>query len=414
MIDHLRARRARPTLLCVGLVVSLLAGACSSDSDAGSDEPDVTTTTAGATTGPGDPGAVERVPGDDWTVEPPADHGMDAALLEEARRYAFADGRNTQGVVVVHQGAIVAEWYSEGADEESWAASWSVAKSFTSALVGIAIDEGKIPSVDEPMTTWYPEWADRGLGEVTLEDILHMAPGIEWNENYSPTATGTSDIIRMVLAEQDQLAYAASREPSGDEPGTVFNYSSGTTMLVSGVIEQATGMRADEYAKEKLFDPISAEKAEWWLDADDTTLTYCCLDTTSRGFARFGLLYLREGRWGDQQVVPESWVADSVEGSPAVPDLYGYQWWLNDFEGVPNDLFMANGHDGQYIYVIPSLDLVVVRNGTYAKFDGPPVADPILFDKYPSDNLSPGHGTAPPDEWDAAQFLGPIVDSLGD
>lgn len=389
--------------------MSVLLASCSSDSSDGTSS--TTTTVAQATTtAPSSDGSV----GPEWSVEDPADHDMSADELEKARTYAFAEDRNTQGVVVVHDGSIVAEWYADGADRDSWAASWSVAKSFTSSLIGIAIEEGKIPGVDEPMTTWYPEWADNGLDQVTLRDVLQMAPGIEWNEGYDLATIDTSDIIKLGLSEPDQLAYASSRPPSGDEPGTVFSYSSGTTMLLSGVIEQATGMSADEYAQSVLFDPIDMEKVEWWQDAAGNTLTYCCVDTPSRGFARFGQLYLNGGEWGGEQIVPQTWVDESVTGSPAAPDQYGYQWWLTDYEGVPEDTFAAIGHDGQYIYVIPSLDLVVVRNGTYAKFDGPPVAEPSLYGLYPPDDLVPGKGTKPPDEWNDSQFLSPIVASLGD
>ncbi len=405
-----RTARSRTGAVALTIVVSLLAASCSSDSDGGATaDPQVTTTVASATsTAPID------VPIDkDWSVEDPADHDMDVDKLEEARSYAFADGRNTQGVVVVHDGAIVSEWYADGADQDSWAASWSVAKSFSSALIGIAIDQGKIPSVDEPMTTWYPEWVDDERSQVTLRDVLQMAPGLEWDESYDPANMDTSDIIRIGFSERDQLAYAASRPPSGDEPGTVFSYSSGTSMLLSGVLEQATGMPADDYARTVLFDPIGMEKVEWWRDAEGQTLTYCCLDTPSRGYARFGQLFLNNGKWGDEQVVPVSWVADSITGSPAAPEQYGYQWWLADVDGVPSDLFFANGFDGQHIFVIPSLDLVVVRNGTYAKFDGPPIADPNLFGKYPPTNLIPGKGTMPPDDWDNSAFLAPIVESLG-
>ena len=406
-----RPSRVGPLVLAVAL--SLTAASCSSDSGgSATTDPAVTTTAAASVTTTTTAASGEGPVGTDWAVEDPADHGMAADKLEEARSYAFAEGRNTQGVVVVHNGAIVSEWYADGADQDSWAASWSVAKSFASSLIGIAIEEGKIPSVDEPMTTWYPEWANDERRQVTLRDVLQMAPGLAWNESYDPSDMGSSDIIKLGFSERDQLAYAASRPPSGDKPGTVFTYSSGTAMLLSGVIQQATGMPADEYARSVLFDPIGMDQVEWWQDAVGHTLTYCCLDTPSRGFARFGQLYLNKGTWGDEQIVPESWVADSVTGSPAAPDTYGYQWWLRDYEGVPKDTFAALGHDGQYIYVIPSLDLVVVRNGTYVKFDGPPVADPALFGKYPPDNLVAGKGTKPPNEWDDARFLAPVVASL--
>ncbi len=386
------------------LAGSLVLAACSSDDDASADPAVDTTTTTVAPTAEG--------PWDgDWPVEDPDDRSISDAALEEVRSYAFADGRNTQGMVIVHDGAIVAEWYADGADADSWGASWSVAKSFTSALIGIAVEEGKIPSLDEPMTTWYPEWADRGLGDVTLRDVLQMAPGLEWNENYDPGG-GTSDIIRMVLTEKDQLAYAETR-PRNAEAGTEFSYSSGTTMLLSGVLAQATGMPADEYAQEKLFGPLGMTKVDWWRDAAGHTLTYCCVDTTSRDFARFGQLYLDGGRWGDEQLVPEDYVEESVEGAPASEDFYGLQWWLDDVDGVPADLFSANGHDGQYIYVIPSLDLVVVRNSTYVKHDGPPIADPNLFTLYPSDGFIEGKGTLPPDEWDDSRILRPLAEDLG-
>ncbi|HEY8525888.1 MAG TPA: serine hydrolase [Acidimicrobiales bacterium] len=353
------------------------------------------------------------VPGEEWAVADPADHGMDPALLEQARDYAFTDGMNTQGVVVVHDGEIVAEWYAEGADQDSWAASWSVAKSFTSALIGIAIEDGLIAGVDEPMSTWIPEWEGTDRADITLRDVLQMSSGLAWVEDYAPSSAGQSDIIRLVTGEADQLAYAASR-PAANEPGEVWSYSSGDTMLLSAVIEEATGMSAAEYAEQELFEPLGMERVDWWQDAAGHTLTYCCLDTTSRGFARFGLLYARQGQWGDEQLVPEDWVEESLEPAPASDGAYGYQWWLDPVEGLPDDAFAAQGHDGQFIYVIPSLDLVVVRNGTYVKDPGPAVADPNLFEHYPPQGIVPGRGTINPErEWDAAEFLSPIVESLG-
>lgn len=408
--------RSLRRLVAVVAVAATLSS-CASDSDpasapattAAAKGTSTTTSTSVPDVAPGD-----VVPGADWAVVDPEDHGMDAATLAKAKDYAFADGKNTQGVVVVRGGEIVAEWYAPGEDEESWAASWSMAKSVNSALIGIAIDEGDIPSIDEPMTTYFPEWKADERSKITLRDVLEMSDGLKWNEDYEPDDLDASDVVQMVLKERDQLAYAASR-PVAVPPGTVFNYSSGTSMLLSGVLEQATGTSPADYAAEKLWDPIQVSKVAHWSDAEGHTLTYCCLDTTSRDFARFGLLYLHEGRWGTEQVVPGSWVADSLEGSRADPEAYGLQWWLEDVEGVPGDLFQALGHDDQYIYVIPSLDLVVVRNGSYTKYDGPTVADPNLFARYPSGDIVPGQGTAPAaDGWDSAEFLAPILASIED
>jgi CubicO group peptidase (beta-lactamase class C family) len=353
-------------------------------------------------------------PGAEWVVSTPEAHGMDAAKIEEAYDYAFVDGRNTQGVVIVRNGEIVSERYAPGEDADDWAASWSMAKSFTSAAIGIAIAEGKIPSVDVPMSDYYPEWKGTPKEAITLRHVLWMSSGLQFTESYAPATFEASDIIQMVVFQIDQLAYAAAR-PLAHQPGTRFNYSSGDTMLLAGVIQKATGMPADEYIREKLLDPIAMEKVEWWRDGAGHTLGYCCFDTTSRGYARFGQLYLQRGRWGGQQIVPESWVEESWTPSPAY-DGYGYQWWLDRSADPENpdrpEVFSARGHDGQFTYVIPELDLVVVRNGSYTKHPGAPVADPNLFGFYPPQNIVPGQGTAPPDRWEDWEFLGPIVDSI--
>lgn len=396
---------SRPVAL---LVVGVLVVGCTSDGEDAGDAADLssTTTTEAATTAePPEPDEV--VPGDEWVVSTPEEHGIDPAGLEAAREYAFAEGRNTQGLVVVHNGEIVGEWYADGAGPDSWAASWSMAKSFTSAVVGIAIEEGEIPGVDEPMSTYIPGWSGSDREPITIRDVLHMASGLEWNESYAGTA-GESNIVQMVTGEGDQLAYAAAR-PAAQPPGTVWNYSSGDSMLLSGVVEEATGKPLDEYATDVLLDPIGMQQVEWWRDVEGHTLGYCCFDTTSRDFARLGVLYARGGRWGDEQVVPEAWVEESLVPLDVSEGEYGYQWWLTDHDGLPTEMFAAQGHDGQYVYVIPSLDLVVVRNGTYVKDPGPPVADPTLFTKYPSDDIIPGRGTVPPESWDTAELLAPIV-----
>ena len=383
-------RDLRPRAALVGALVALLAAVL-------------------AVPAPSGAAPAQVVPGDEWQVDTPESHGIDPGLLDAARAYAFTPGRNTQGLVVVHEGAIVGEWYADGEGPDSWAASWSVAKSFTSALIGIAIAEGHISGVDAPMTTWFPEWAGTPKEAITLLDVLHMESGLAWVEDYNAAAVTSSDIITMLLLHLDQLAYAASR-PLEDPPGTDFSYSSGDTMLLSGVLERATGMPAHEYARTKLFDPLGIDQVEWWRDAEDHTLTFCCLDTTSRDFARFGLLYLLDGAWGGEQVVPASWVTDSVTDTANTSAGYGYQWWLSDGDGYVPPYFSARGHDGQYIYVIPSLDLVVVRNGLYDKSPCPPVADPNLLVYYPPQGIVPGAGTVGPQNgWSDGEVLRPIV-----
>jgi CubicO group peptidase (beta-lactamase class C family) len=234
-------------------------------------------------------------------------------------------------------------------------------------------------------------------------------------EDYDPSNIASSDVAEMVLdSEGSQLDIVLDNEMV-HEPGTEFHYSSGDTMLLSHVIEVATGQSAGDYAAEHLFGPLGVERAQWWEDKSGDTLTYCCLDMTAREFARFGQLFLEGGVLSGKRIVPERWVADSIKPSPSYVG-YGYQWWLtgNEYETVPEDTYSAIGHDGQYIHVIPSLNLVVVRHGLYWPHDGEAIADPSLFVVYPSDGLFPESGTAPPDSWSVPEFLAPIVDSVED
>ncbi len=338
---------------------------------------------------------------------------MSSAMLEGARTYAFQPGKNTQGVVVTRHGVLVAEWYEDGRDAKSYAGSWSMAKSFTSALVGIAIAEKRIPDVGVKLVDYYPQWAGSPRDQITLENTLHQSTGLEWDEDYVIEHASTSDVVHLVFTTDSPLEYVLSK-PLEFPPNTMFEYSSGNTLLMSGVIEKATGKRAGDYAQEKLFGKLDIEGAEWWRAKTGETLTYCCVDMTSRDFARFGLLYMQRGMWNGEQVVPAAWVDASVTAAPTY-EGYGYQWWLEGKTdpALPADLFAAEGHDGQFIYVIPSLELVVVRNGHYDKFDGPPIAEPQLFLRYPSDGLTPGGGTLPPDSWSHVEFLKPIIASIG-
>jgi CubicO group peptidase (beta-lactamase class C family) len=313
-------------------------------------------------------------------------------------------------VVVVRDGVIVAEWYENGRDAMSYATSWSVAKSFTSALIGIAIGDGLIDGVDARIADFFPDWRGTAKEAITLRHVLSMESGLQWDEDYAPD--DVSDVIRMIVAEHDHLVYAAARPPEVP-PGTRFSYSSGDSMLFSGVLEAVTGGRAGEYAREKLFDPIGMEPVDWWRDAAGHTATYCCLDTPTRQFAKFGLLYLRGGRWEDRQIVPADWVEASTTPH-GVWEGYGYQWWLTGLTNsdLPRDLYSARGHDGQYIYVVPSLDLVVVRNGHYDKHPGEPMAAPSLWALLPSDGYVEGKGTVPPDSWSDTAFLAPVLGSI--
>lgn len=339
-------------------------------------------------------GSTLRWPGADWEVVEPTSVGMDASRLEAARDYAFQPERNTQGVVVVKDGAIVAEWYAPNRDASSLGTSWSMGKSFGSTMIGIAIDQGLISGLDEPLSRFYPDWSGDPRGDIRLRDLLQMRSGLRWNE--------ALDDAYFHAVELDQLGAAISR-PLAREPGTFWNYSSADSMLMSGVIQSVTGRTTGEFARENLFGPIGMN-ADWWVDGSNHTMTYCCVDATSRDFARFGLLFGRGGRWRDRQVVSESWVEEATTPQEASP-FYALQWWTDlsaTVGGKQVRAFVARGLHTQNIYVFPELDLVVVRNGLYTRLGN---GDPI---RVGSNYLS----TLGPATWEDDRFLEPILQSL--
>jgi CubicO group peptidase (beta-lactamase class C family) len=283
-------------------------------------------------------------PSDEWRVESGVEQGMNPKLLASAGEFAVLPGSHTQGVVVIRHGVIVGEWYEPGRDATSFGASWSVAKSIASGLIGVAIQRGDVADENVSMADFYPAWAGTDKAAITLRHALQMTTGLSWSENHATTQSPLSDIGQMASQERDQLSFVTNK-PLHDPPGRLFSYSSGDSMLFSGVIEAATGLSAGEYARRHLFGPLGMARAEWWSDAVGHTLTYCCVDAPTREFARFGLLYARNGRWHGSQILPERWVRDSAAAVYDEEGMqgYGYQWRF----GGTSSFVGANGLVGQ-------------------------------------------------------------------
>jgi CubicO group peptidase (beta-lactamase class C family) len=326
----------------------MLLAACSSGSDKG---------TATATPGASQTAVAEAVfPGSDWETSKPAAEGMDATKLEQVEPYCVEHG--CRAVVVVRHGRIVWERYWGGWNKASTDNSWSMAKSVTSALVGIAIADGKIKGVAESASDFIPQWRNDSRKAITIGDLLSMESGLSWTMIYDPPS---GDTINM-LAKDDQASYAINRQIYRS-PATDWYYSDGDAETFSAIIKAATGMDPAQYAQEKLFGPIGFKVSEWLTDNKGQSMTFCCIFSTARDFARFGYLFLRDGRWGDKQVVPEQWVKQSTQANQWENQAYGYFWWLFDYPDVPNDVYEAMGFATKRIYVIPSLDIVAVRLG---------------------------------------------------
>ncbi len=269
----------------------------------------------------------------------------------------------TTGLLVIQDDQIVTERYSLGNTAATRNISWSVAKSFISAMIGIAVDEGHIASIEETVDTYAPELKGSGYGGVRIKDVLQMSSGIAFNEDY---ADFDSDINRWgrgfaTGGSQDEFAASLVR---GREPGTKNHYVSIDTHVLSMVLTRATGKTVSAYMQEKLYQPLGMEFDGYWItDKHGAEMALGGLNLTLRDFAKLGSLYLHNGALADQQIVPADWVAASTRADaphlqPGVGFGYGYQWWLPLSESGE---YMAMGVYGQYIYVNPSSNTVIVK-----------------------------------------------------
>lgn len=292
-----------------------------------------------------------------WEVDAPENHGMDPALLEQL--HTALTGARVYAALTVKDGVIVDEYYQEGQDETSAFPFHSASKSVTSALFGIAMEEGFIGSVDDPLSDYLPqvlEQEDARKHTLTLRHLLTHTSGLEWYE----WGGGYSNWEEFRSAE-NWVDYILGRSLVY-EPGSVFNYSTGNTHLLAAVLEKATGRGLFDYAKEKLFDPMGMDSVVWGTDPQGIADGGNGVVMSARDAAKFGQLFLDGGVWNGQQLVPADWVAESTaiqnNGPGGSTGAYGYQWWIRSFQGY--DTYYAFGAWGQYIFVVPELDLVAV------------------------------------------------------
>jgi len=294
--------------------------------------------------------------------------------LKEALDAAFAEPdparrRNTRAVVVLHRGRIVAERYAEGFDRTTPQAGWSMTKSITGTLVGIAAHRGHLDPADPAPV---PEWRGQNdpRGTITVQHLLRMSSGLAFDETYS----AFGDVTYMLFAVPSTGRYAA-RFPRVHPPGRRWSYSSGTTNILSRALKHRLG--SDTYHRfphEALFEPIGMTRAVIEPDPSGTYVGSSFMYATAREWARFGQLYLQGGSWRGRRVVPADWVDYARTPAPADErGRFGAHWWLNrgpadtpserPFPSLPRDLYRASGFEGQQVMVIPSRDAVVVRLG---------------------------------------------------
>jgi CubicO group peptidase (beta-lactamase class C family) len=273
------------------------------------------------------------------------------------------DRLNTVAVLVIKDGSLLYEKYWDGYSDSSLSNSFSMAKSITSLLIGAAIKEGKIKSVEEAVSNYLPEFKDGLAAQLKIKDLLTMTSGSNWDEAYINPFSVTTEAYYG-----SDLYKTATSVKIKRQPGTHFYYKSGDTELLGLIVEKATGKSLSQYASEKLWQPLGAvHPALWSTDKKDgVEKAYCCFNSNARDFARIGQLMLDSGRWKGNVIIDSAYYAQSI--SPCnIPDksgqpvnYYGYQWWLCPaYPGV----FYARGILGQYVIVIPSRKMVIVRLG---------------------------------------------------
>ena len=300
--------------------------------------------------------------GKEWATVTPEEAGMDAAKLDAAVKFAM--GHSSKGLLVLRGGKIVAEAYAGGWNKDTAGGIASATKSMVSILVGMALDEGKFKSVDQPLADFAPQLKGTDKEALTLRHLLTMTSGL------SPRGAERSN-------RGDQFE-ALWKMPLAEKPGTAWRYNTPAYHTVFCLLEKATGVKLDEYSQTKLFGPLGMEHTTWVKVGAGDVNNYFHLECSTRDLGRFGLFAQRGGEWAGRQLVSKDYFKLATSPSQNLNPDYGFLWWLNaqessgrraarrSFPGLPHDLIAAMGREGQYVLIIPSKDLVVVRQGESA------------------------------------------------
>lgn len=294
-----------------------------------------------------------------------------AALpLPQSELDASMQAQRTAGLVIVQDGKIRLERYGLGFSAQGRWTSFSVGKSLTSALIGVAMKQGKIKSLNDRLTAYIPGLAGSVYDGVTVDQLMTMTTGVGWNENYEDPQ---SDVSRFLDAKPDpgmEAAVSYMRKLKRVAPaGSRWNYSSGETKLVGVLLRNATGQSAASYLSDHIWKPFGMEgDASWMLDASGKEMTDCCLQAATRDFARFGLFMLGGAKIKGQPILDDAYLARGMikQADIGYPGFgYGFQWWTHD-----DGAYQAKGIFGQGIFIDPKRNLVIASNGNWPKADG--------------------------------------------
>jgi len=292
-----------------------------------------------------------------WNISRNYNKVKNDSLLKEMEKYQPA------ALLIVKNDSICYEEYWDNYSENSLTNSFSVAKTFIGLLIGIAIDEGKINSVEDPVADYLPQYKEHT--ELKIKHLLTMSSGINFDEDYNSPFGHMAKAYYGTDIKKLNNNYTVT-----EVPGKTWRYLGGNTIILSLILEEVTGMSISEYMSEKVWQPIGAKNdALWSLDhKDGLEKAYCCFYSNARDFARIGKLYLNHGLWNGQRIITEKYIDAATcsayylkeeNGKPV--DFYGYQIWITYYKDI--DIFYARGIKGQYIIVLPEKDIVIVRLG---------------------------------------------------
>ncbi len=292
-----------------------------------------------------------------WVEEDPALHGFDVKALDSVLQNA-ANLPNFYALLVIRNQKLVAEEYYKGKNANDLFHLRSITKNFTSALSGIAIQEGLLDSADMPIKKYFPAFIHGDKEAITIRHLLNMASGLEWDENEE-----IIDLIEHKIPKP--VEYLLAKDLS-EQPATRFNYNSLSPHVVAHIITKETNQSLHAYAKEKLFDPLGIKRFEWQKDPQGADWGGFGLQLTARDLAKFGQLYLNGGVWEGQQVVPQEWVQESANqqiGISGTTSGYSFQWWISRGLGAP--IYYGQGFGGQALMLVPEKNLMVVAFQEY-------------------------------------------------
>lgn len=329
----------------------------------------------------GEPGySQDTIPWPLGNILPEINTGIDRIKLVDITKRLITDNAyngNAFAFMVVHKGIPVAEAYKPQFSQKTRFLSWSMAKSFVNAMVGILVKQGKL---DIMQPAGIDEWKSDGRNKITLNNIMQMQSGLKWNEDYG----NRSDVTLMLHCESDMGKYAYDR-PMAYAAGTHWYYSSGATNIVSYLIRRQFSSDSAYYvfANNQLFNKIGMPDAVSEVDPSGTRVGSSYLYATARDYARFGLLYLNDGIFNGERILPEGWVKYTTSEASASNGIYGSFFWLNrskTLPSAPEDMFACDGHDGQHIYILPTQELVIVVLGYSPTSKGGMDTDRLLKD----------------------------------